>query len=328
MKIFINGYGTIGKRVADAVLLQKDMELLGVSKRKPDFEARMALEKGFRLFTLRENLSSFKARGYNAEEISKGISESDVVIDCTPKNMGAVNKKLYERLSKRAIFQGGEKADIGQSFVAQCNFEAAFSKKYLRVVSCNTTGLARSLSALQTHVKRVNAVMIRRSADPHDIRKGPINAIVPETKVPSHHGPDVRTILPIEIQTIALKIPTTLMHLHVISVELKDKILQDEVIDIFKKTTRIRLVSSKEGFTSTAHLMELARDLQRGRSDMYEICIWEDSVNIKKDTLYYLQAVHQESDVVPENIDAVRAMFELMSKWESIRLTNESLGIP
>ena len=32
--VAINGYGTIGKRVADAVAAQDDMKIIGVSKRR------------------------------------------------------------------------------------------------------------------------------------------------------------------------------------------------------------------------------------------------------------------------------------------------------
>ena len=49
-KIAINGYGTIGKRVADAVALQDDMVVAGVAKTKPDFEAKLAVRKGFPLY--------------------------------------------------------------------------------------------------------------------------------------------------------------------------------------------------------------------------------------------------------------------------------------
>ncbi len=46
-------------------------------------------------------------------------------------------------------------------------------------------------------------------------------------------------------------------------------------------------------------------------------------------TLYYFQAVHQEADVVPENVDAIRAMLELETdRGASIRKTDLSLGIP
>ena len=44
--------------------------------------------------------------------------------------------------------------------------------------------------------------------------------------------------------------------------------------------------------------------------------------------LYYMQAVHQESDVVPENIDAIRALLEMESDNEkSIAKTNKAMGI-
>ncbi|RLF70403.1 MAG: glyceraldehyde-3-phosphate dehydrogenase, partial [Thermoplasmata archaeon] len=35
VKVGINGYGTIGKRVADAVAAQSDMEIVGVTKTRP-----------------------------------------------------------------------------------------------------------------------------------------------------------------------------------------------------------------------------------------------------------------------------------------------------
>ena len=37
IKVAINGFGTIGKRVADAVDAQDDMEIIGVSKTGPSF---------------------------------------------------------------------------------------------------------------------------------------------------------------------------------------------------------------------------------------------------------------------------------------------------
>jgi len=35
--------------------------------------------------------------------------------------------------------------------------------------------------------------------------------------------------------------------------------------------------------------------------------MWEETIGISKNKLFYIQAVHQESNVVPENIDAIRA---------------------
>ncbi len=50
-RIAINGYGTVGKRLADAVAAQDDMEVLGVTKTRPTFEARTAIARGYPLFT-------------------------------------------------------------------------------------------------------------------------------------------------------------------------------------------------------------------------------------------------------------------------------------
>lgn len=330
IRILVNGYGTIGKRVADAVNLQKDFELVGIAKTKPDFEAQLAIEKGYSIFcSMDKNIELFKKEGMDVGKLEDALNEADLIIDCTPEGIGAQNKNLYQKMKKKAIFEGGEDADIGVSFVAQCNYEKAVNASYIRCVSCNTTGICRTVGALQGFgIEKVSATLIRRSADPNDIKTGPINALVPDVEIPSHHAVDVQTVLPIDnIMTIAVKASTTLMHLHSLAIELREKQDEDAIINAFKNTTRVRLIKTKNGLKSTAHIMELAKDMGRERGDMYEICIWEDSIKIKDNTLYYLQAVHQESNVVPENIDAVRAIFNLASKEESIKRTNKSLGI-
>ena len=50
IKVGVNGYGTIGGRVADAVSKQKDMELVGVTKYTPDYRAQIAIEKGVQIY--------------------------------------------------------------------------------------------------------------------------------------------------------------------------------------------------------------------------------------------------------------------------------------
>jgi glyceraldehyde-3-phosphate dehydrogenase (NAD(P)) len=55
--------------------------------------------------------------------------------------------------------------------------------------------------------------------------------------------------------------------------------------------------------------------------------VWKESVNLKGTKLNYIQAVHQESDVVPENVDAIRAMFQLMDSEKSISETDKTLNI-
>ena len=332
-KIAINGYGTIGKRVADAVALQDDMTVVGVAKTKPNFEAKLALQKGYPLYASdRESLAKFQKAGVRAQgTLEDMIKEADLVVDCTPEESGY--KPLYEKAGVRAIWQGGEEHSLTNlSFNAAANYTDCLGAHFVRVPSCNTTGLIRTLFPLDAHfgVEKVLAVMVRRAADPGDSKRGPINAIEPELEMPSHHGPDVQSVLPkLNIHTVAVKVSSTLMHLHALSVDLKKAADPAQVLDTWRRFPRITFVAGSEGVKSTAQVMELARDLSRNRADLYEIAVWQDGVHVVDGThLYYFQAVHQESDVVPENVDAIRAMLELEREGRrSMERTDRSLRI-
>lgn len=333
VKVAINGYGTIGKRVADAVTLQDDMEIVGVTKTRPTFEARMALDKGYDLYVaIPERIPDFEAEGLKVSgSLSDLLKKADVVVDCTPGKLGADNLQTYKEAGVKAIFQGGEKHElIGMSFNSLTNYKENLGADYTRVVSCNTTGLARTIYpiAKEIGIKKVYATMVRRSVDPNNSKKGPVNAIVPVLKVPSHHGPDLKTVLDVDIDTMAVAVPTTLMHLHSIIAVLERESTTEEVLGLWEKTPRVNFVSGKEGMVSTAQIMEMGRDLNRIRSDLNEIQVWKDGVHVVGDHLYYYQAIHQESDVVPENVDCIRAMFSLTTdNMESIGKTNRALGI-
>ncbi len=332
VKVAVNGYGTIGKRVADAVRLQDDMEVVGVAKTRPNFEAVIAHDKGYDVYTLADRVNDFKNAGIEAAgTVDDMIGSADVVVDCTPGGIGEKNKSLYEKAGVKAIWQGGEDHKLaGCSFNADANYSESLGKDFVRVVSCNTTGLCRVISPLDKEfgIKKVRVTLLRRAADPGDIKHGPINAIIPNPiTLPSHHGPDVKTILPhIDIATTAVKLPTTLMHMHTLNMEFRDECTAKEVEAVLAKQSRVRFVG--QGITSTAEIMELARDLDRPRSDMWEICVWNESISMYEGELYFFQAIHQESDVIPENVDAIRAMMEIESDGaKSIAKTNKAMGI-
>lgn len=336
VKVAINGYGTIGKRVADAVASQNDMKIVGVVKTRPSFEAQIAIERGYPLYIAAlENLPDFKKAGIEVSgTLNDLLDRVDIVIDATPGNLGEKYKKVYQEHSIKAIWQGGEDHELtGFSFNSEVNYEQALGLEFARVVSCNTTGLVRVLYALDCEygIKKARASLIRRSADPGDIKTGPINAIVPDPiKTPSHHGTDVNSILPkMNIATSAVKTSTTLMHLHALNMELKEKTTVEDIIRLLHARPRIRLVSTKDKIRSTAEIMELARDIGRPRGDMWENVIWKDSISLDQDgELHLFQAIHQESDVVPENIDAIRALLEMEKDGNiSIKKTNIAMGI-
>jgi glyceraldehyde-3-phosphate dehydrogenase (NAD(P)) len=334
IKVGVNGYGTIGRRVADAVKKQKDMELVGVTAVHPHYKYGVARDKGIDLYALdMKSLEAFNSTGYTLRgTLNDLLHRVDVVVDAGPDDTGPTNLNLYSQAKVKSVFNGGAGDDMKiQSFVAQCNFELAKGKDALKVVSCNTTGLCRTIDAIDraVGVSKARAVLARRATDPDDIKKGPIDAVVLDpTTLPSHHGPDVQTVLPhVNIVTMAFKVPTTHMHLHSLILSLKKQASKEDVVKALQAAPRMILVDGKSGFKSTANIMDWARDKGRDRNDVYEATVWKDSVTVVDGEAYMFLGVHQEAIVVPEDIDAIRGLAGGYTREESMKLTDESLGI-
>jgi len=334
IKVAINGYGTIGKRVADAVAAQPDMQVVGVSKTRPSHEAFIAKSRGYPLYIADiAKKPLFEKVGLTvAGSVEEMLKAADIVVDATPGGVGEKNRPIYEKLGKKAIWQGGEDHEVaGFSFNSDCNYRDAIGKQFARVVSCNTTGLCRIINAMDTAygVEKVRAVMVRRGGDPADIKRGPIDAIVLNpVHIPSHHGPDVQSVLPhIPIVTLAMIVPVTMMHMHVVQMDLKSEPGRENVLEIIEKHPRMGLVRKATGITSTAELKEYAMDMGRSRSDLWENGVFEESVSCLGKELYLFQAIHQEADVVVENIDCIRAMMGTeKDPAKSIAMTNKALN--
>lgn len=334
LRVAVNGYGTIGKRVADAVSAQPDMEVAGVAKTRPNFEAERALEKGYSLYAaVEDRAGQFEAADLPIDGLVDELVEAaDIVVDATPSGIGAENKALYESSDTPAIFQGGEAADlVDTSFTARANFAAAREAEFVRVVSCNTTGLARLIAPFKETcgVSKARVTLVRRGGDPAQSGRGPINDILPDpVGLPSHHGPDVQTIYPdIDIDTLGLKVPATLMHMHSVNLTLDDPPSLPEIREMLAAEDRLFVIEDRLDIDGCGELKEFALDNGRPRGDLWENGIWGESITIEGDDVYLFQAIHQESDVIPENIDAIRAMIDLKPAEESIQTTNDALGI-
>lgn len=212
IRVAVNGYGVIGKRVADAVRLQDDMTLAGVADIVDDY--RLQVAAGARLpvhAATPQAEAPMRAAGIAvAGSLAELLAQSDVVVDCTPKKVATINKGVYEAAGVKAIFHGGESHSLtGHSFVAQANYASALGRSSTRVVSCNTTSIVRTLGALKAAglLKRARGTLIRRASDPWEAHAdGIVNTVVPEKVIPSHQGPDARTVIPdLDVVTIAVK---------------------------------------------------------------------------------------------------------------------------
>ena len=230
IRVALNGYGVIGKRVADAVANQDDMELVGIADIETDWRMKTALQKGFRLFASLEDRADAmrKADLEVSGTLDDLLKQAEVVVDCTPKHISAKNAERYRASGLKFIVQGGEKHEVtGHSFVAEASYESAVGRQATRVVSCNTTSIVRTLTALKQAglLKKARGTVMRRATDRWESHKGGImNTLVPEDEIPSHQGPDAQTVDPeLDVVTIAVKVPETIPHLHSWSVQLKKR---------------------------------------------------------------------------------------------------------
>ena len=335
IKVAINGYGVIGKRVADAVQLQDDMELIGVCDIVSDWRIKLALQKDYSVYAFD---TSFQQLMIESEVDIKGtltdlLKVADIVVDCTPKKIAAQNIEQYKKAGLKFIVQGGEKHETtGHSFSAESNYESALGLNSTRVVSCNTTSIVRTLTTLKRAglLHKARGTLLRRASDPWESHiNGIINTLVPEKDIPSHQGPDAQTVDPdLDVLTVAVKVPETLSHLHYWNVQLTRNSSNEEVLAAFATSSRTAFIQYADGLTANNVVKELMLGLNRPYGDMYEVALWGDMVKVIKDELFYAYLVDNQAIVIPETIDAIRALTGIEKSAEiSMRKTNESLGI-
>ncbi len=335
VKVAVNGYGVIGKRVADAVCLQDDMELIGVCEVASDWRIKVALHKNYPVYA---SNSAFREEMIeNNIEVNGTLEDlvrlSDIIVDCTPKKIAAQNIKQYKKVGLKFIVQGGEKHEAtGHSFSAENNYETALGQHATRVVSCNTTSIVRTLTALKKAglLGKARGTLLRRASDPWESHlNGIINTLVPEKDIPSHQGPDAQTVDPeLDVITAAVKVPETLSHLHYWNIQLTRKASNDEVLEAFSQSTRTAFINYADGLTANNTVKELMLSLNRPYGDMYEVAVWQDMLKVVDNELFYAYLVDNQAIVIPETIDAIRALTGIEKKAEnSMRKTNESLGV-
>lgn len=342
IKVGVAGYGVIGQRLADGVALQEDMELVGIADLMPTLSIRALAEQDM----IGENHVKYNL--YLVEGADKGkfealsiptagsmedlVKKVDIMLDSAPGGVGVKNKELYIKYNRKAVFQGGEKNSVADVFFhGYANYEKGVGADYLKLTSCNTTGLIRAVDALDKAVgiSKVAITIIRRVADPGDYHRGLTNALQMD-KAPSHQALDLMTIMP-HIEATGILVHTPVTHGHIITVlasPKEGKITRDAALACFEKHPRIRVVSLDEGFLGNASFFRYARDLGNRRGDMYEIGLWKDSIVESGNDVMFAINIPQESVTIPESIDAVRAAMKTQETGaEGTGMTNKYLGI-
>ena len=336
VKVAVVGYGVIGQRLADGVALQGDMELVGIADAGITLSIRALKERGmpYDLYgATDESVTAYAEAGIPCKgTLAELLDKVDIALDSTPGGMGAKMKAMYEKHGVKAIFQGGEKNDIADVFFhGYANYEKGVNKDYLKLTSCNTTGLIRAVDCLDKKVglEKVAITIVRRIADPGDYHRGLTNALKVD-KAPSHQCLDLMTIMP-HVEATGILVHTPITHGHFITIVATPKkdISIEEVTAAFKAHDRIRVVRIDEGFLGNASIFRYARDLGKPRGDIYELPIWEDTiVKSGKDIMFGIH-IPQESVTIPETIDGIRAAMGMQTNGaDGVAETNKYLGLP
>ena len=96
VRVFINGYGNIGRRLAAVSSSDKEVQFIGIAKYTADDKAKDAMDNGFDIYVPDGMVNQFKEKGYDVTGvISQAIRGSDLVVDAAKEGGGYDNKKSY-----------------------------------------------------------------------------------------------------------------------------------------------------------------------------------------------------------------------------------------
>lgn len=335
IRVGVVGYGVIGKRVAQAVTNQTDMVLVGIADVVADWRIQSAAAKGLPIYAADVSaVAPLRAAGFDLRgSLEDLLILCDIIVDCTPKRVGAKNVERYRTAGQRFILHGGEKHEVtGHSFVAEANYASAIGRDSTRVVSCNTTSIVRTLGSLKRAglLKRARGTLLRRATDPWESHLGGLmNTVLPEPSIPSHQGPDACSVDPeLDVVTMAVSVPMTIAHVHYWAVELTRASTDDEVRAAFSSSSRIALLQGIAGLVAPNVVKELMADSSRPHDSLYEVGLWADMLRVQGSELFYAYMVDNQAIVVPETIDAIRALSgNSIAASESIAMTDASLGM-
>ncbi len=328
VRVFINGFGNIGRRLATALSMDKEFQFLGISKYTADERMKEALDQNFSVFVPDDKVDAFKDYKI-AGTVKEAIQQSDIIVDAAKDGLGYDNKvNYYAPMSKPAIFQGGEDR-YGERSVAdmihnsRVNYEKSFDKKYVIQGSCNVTGLGKMMQPLIEEygdaIKRFDATLIRRWADLED-KKEVKDSI--EWDSNPHHQDDVADFIkkpPLYVDVY--KVPSRMMHLHQLYVRFNDASSpsKDKIIDLFTNEFGVVVLHNAKG---TANVRKKAAEFGFPHSDTNMVHIHAEALKVQDDTLKIVYSDDQTGMVVPENHMLLQAMVFKRKREEALERTD------
>ena len=331
-RVFINGYGSIGRRIAAFVGRDDEVRIVGVGKNSPrGLDA--AISSGFGVYVPESRTADFDGSKISGT-IESALDSCDLVIDCTPGGTGHANKKaLYGPRNLMAIYQGGETV-YGESavsdilFNSRTNYDAAIGQRHVMQGSCNVTGIGKVLRPLSEafagRIARVDILLVRRWADLEQDSKD-----VPDTieMTPSpHHGEDVRAHMgdEIPIHVRAIKVPTRQMHVHVVDVRFSGTAPSAE--EAHAALAGEPAVAILWGARGTREIRDFAGS-KDALADTNMVHVHAEMTASRADTLQLVYSDDQTGIVIPENHMLMQAMLFSRPYAEALARTESLFGL-
>ncbi len=256
--VHVVGTGTIGEPLIGLLCDAKDdLEIDEVTfyKHSPTLIDRPKIKgmmnRGANLAVNDDKAKEFKDLGieptYNGEE---AISRASVVIDCTPKGTGLINKDKYYIKYKNKVkgfMARGSEFGFGKMYAVGINDEAITKKdQFIHIVSCNTHNIAVIIKTLaiekkKNHMKEGRFLCIRRANDISQVKSfvpSPEVGTHKDPKMGTHHAVDVyhlyKTLgMNLNVFSSAVKVNTQYMHCIWYDVKLDKKMTKEEATQRF-----------------------------------------------------------------------------------------------
>ncbi|HEY7733565.1 MAG TPA: type II glyceraldehyde-3-phosphate dehydrogenase [Nitrososphaera sp.] len=327
--MFINGYGNIGRRLASAFSVDKEIQLVGVAKYTIDDKVKEALDNRLSVYVPKDMVAQFRGKGYDiAGSVDEAVKKSDFVIDAAKEGGGYENKKkMYEPMEKPAIFQGGEdrhgeKAVADMIHNSRVNYSKAAGRTFVIQGSCNVSGMGRMMQPLiekfGDRIVRYDVQLIRRWADLEDTKA--VKDSIEWDRNP-HHQDDVKDFIPgANLYVDAFKVPSRMMHLHHMFIRFKDRApSKDELLECYRNEFGVAIVSSAKG---TGDVRKRAIELGFAHGDTNMVHLHQDILRVQEDTVKIGYSDDQTGMVIPENHLLLQSMLFRRPREEALKRTD------
>ena len=327
--MFINGYGNIGRRLATALSMDKEIQFVGIAKYTVDDKVKEALGNRFNVYVPEEVISAFKEMGYSVTgSVKDAVKQSNIVIDAAKEGEGYDNKKsLYEPMNKPAIFQGGEdrhgdRAVADMIHNSRVNYSKAAGRTYVIQGSCNVSGMGRVMQPLiekfGDRTRRYDVELVRRWADLEDTKA--VKDSIEWDRNP-HHQDDVKDFISnTNLYVDAFKVPSRMMHLHQMFIRFSGKApTKDEILECFRNEFGVAIISSAKG---TGDVRKKAIELGFAHGDTNMVHIHQDILRVQDDTVKIAYSDDQTGMVIPENHMLLQSMVFKRPREEAMKRTD------